>query len=177
MIRPGALSRAAVAAIVEQEFEVAPDPEFVAACHSATGGNPLFTRALVSALHGEGVTPEAANAGRVRGDRARAGRQGGLVAAVASPEESRRFATAAAVLGDGADQADVAALAGIDDRDLASLAASSLARVDLLRVTAPTVEFAHPVVRAAIYRSIEPPRAPRRAPPRRRASGRGPRRA
>ncbi len=157
VIRPGALSRAAVAAIVEQEFEVAPDPEFVAACHSATGGNPLFTRALVSALHGEGVTPEAANAGRVRGIGPEPVGRAVSLRLSRLPEESRRFATAAAVLGDGADQADVAALAGIDDRDLASLAASSLARVDLLRVTAPTVEFAHPVVRAAIYRSIEPP--------------------
>ena len=156
VIRPGALSREAVAAIVEQEFEVAPDPEFVAACHSATGGNPLFTRALVSALHGEGVTPDAANAGRVRAVGPEPVGRAVSLRLSRLPEESRRFATAAAVLGDGADQADVAALAGIDDRDLASLAASSLARVDLLRVTAPTVEFAHPVVRAAIYGSIEP---------------------
>ena len=156
VIRPIALSREAVAAIVEQEFEVAPDPEFVAACHSATGGNPLFTRALVSALHGEGVTPEAANAGRVRAVGPEPVGRAVSLRLSRLPEESRRFATAAAVLGDGADQADVAALAGIDDRDLASLAASSLARVDLLRVTAPTVEFAHPVVRAAIYGSIEP---------------------
>ncbi len=156
VIRPAALSRAAVAAIVEQEFKVAADPEFVAACHSATGGNPLFTRALVSALHGEGVTPEAANAGRVRGIGPEPVGRAVSLRLSRLPEESRRFATAAAVLGDGADQADVAALAGIDDRDLASLAASSLARVDLLRVTAPTVEFAHPVVRTAIYRLIEP---------------------
>jgi class 3 adenylate cyclase/tetratricopeptide (TPR) repeat protein len=156
VIRPTALSREAVAAIVEQEFEVAPHAEFVAACHSATGGNPLFTRALVSALHGEGVTPDAANAGRVRAVGPEPVGRAVSLRLSRLPEESRRFATAAAVLGDGADQADVAALADIDDRDLAKLAASSLARVDLLRVTAPTVEFAHPVVRAAIYGSIEP---------------------
>jgi tetratricopeptide (TPR) repeat protein len=156
VIRPAALSRPAVAAIVEQEFGVVPDPEFVAACHSATGGNPLFARALVSALHGEGVTPQAANAGRVREIGPEPVGRAVSLRLSRLPEESRRFATAAAVLGDGADQSDVAALAGIDDRDLASLAASSLARVDLLRVTAPTVEFAHPVVRAAIYGSIEP---------------------
>src|SRR6185503_13779072 len=82
------------------------------------------------------------------------------------PEEARHFATAAAVLGDGAEQRDVAALAGIDEDHLATLAATSLARAALLRVTTPTVEFAHPVVRAAVYSSIEPAqrlRAHRRA--------------
>jgi class 3 adenylate cyclase/tetratricopeptide (TPR) repeat protein len=156
VIRPGALSRSAVAAIVEQEFGAAADPEFVAACHAATGGNPLFARALVSALHGEGVTPVAANAGRVREIGPQPVNRAVSLRLSRLPEESRRFATAAAVLGDGADNSDVAALAGIDDRDLASLAATSLARVDLLRVTAPTVEFAHPVVRASIYGAMEP---------------------
>jgi len=156
VIRPGALSRSAVEAIVKQEFGAAAEPEFVAACHAATGGNPLFARALVSALHGEGVAPVAANAGRVREIGPEPVGRAVSLRLSRLPEESRRFANAAAVLGDGADQADVAALAGIDDRDLASLAASSLARVDLLRLTAPAVEFAHPVVRSAIYRSIEP---------------------
>jgi DNA-binding NarL/FixJ family response regulator len=76
------------------------------------------------------------------------------------------FATAAAVLGDGSELRDVAALAGLEDQHLATLAATSLARAALLRVTTPTVEFAHPVVRAAVYSSIEPAqrlRAHRRA--------------
>ena len=42
------------------------------------------------------------------------------------------------------------------DPHLASLAATWLDRADLLRVTTPTVEFSHPVVRAAVYESIEP---------------------
>ena len=156
VIRPSALSQEAVAAIVEEEFGLAPDPEFAAACHTATGGNPLFARALVSALHGEAVAPRAANAARVREIGPEPVSRAVSLRLSRLPEESRRFARAAAVLGDGSDLDDVAALAGIDDRDLASLAASSLARVDLLRVSAPMVEFAHPVVRTAIYRSIEP---------------------
>jgi DNA-binding CsgD family transcriptional regulator len=71
------------------------------------------------------------------------------------PEEARRFATAAAVLGDGAEQRDVAALADLDDRHLSTLAATWLARADLLRVSTPTVEFVHPVVRSAVYESID----------------------
>src|SRR6185295_371240 len=59
-------------------------------------------------------------------------------------------------LGDGADQRDVALLAEIDDRQLSTLAATWLARADLLRVSTPTVEFVHPVVQAAVYESIQP---------------------
>jgi class 3 adenylate cyclase/DNA-binding CsgD family transcriptional regulator len=155
VIRPTALSESGVAAMVAQEFGSKPAPEFAAACHAATGGNPLFVRALVDALHGEGVEATAAFAERVREigpepvNRAVALRLSRL------PDEARRFATAAAVLGDGAEMRDVAGLAGLDDSHLASLAATSLARADLLRVTTPTVEFVHPVVRSAVYESIE----------------------
>ncbi len=156
VIRPTALSEAGVASMVEREFELAPDPEFAAACLSATGGNPLYVRALVDALRGEGVRPTAQHAGRVREVGPEPVTRQVLLRLSRLPEEARRFATAAAVLGDGAEQRDVAALAQIDDRHLASLAATWLAQADLLRVTLPTVEFVHPVVRAAVYESLEP---------------------
>jgi len=156
VIRPTALSEAGVASMVEREFQVPPHPEFTAACHSATGGNPLYVRALVDALLGEGVQPTAAHAGRVREVGPEPVTRQVLLRLSRLPEEAKRFATAAAVLGDGAEQRDVAALAQIDDRHLASLAATWLAQADLLRVTLPTVEFVHPVVRAAVYESLEP---------------------
>jgi class 3 adenylate cyclase/DNA-binding CsgD family transcriptional regulator len=156
LIRPTALSEAGVASMVELEFGAAPEPEFTSACVSATGGNPLFVRALVDALHGEGVEPVAGNAGRVREIGPEPVTRAVSLRLSRLPEEARRFATAVAVLGDGSEQRDVAALAEIDDEHLASLAATWLARADLLRVTTPTVEFTHPVVRAAIYESVEP---------------------
>jgi class 3 adenylate cyclase/DNA-binding CsgD family transcriptional regulator len=156
LIRPTALSEAGVASMVELEFGVAPEPEFTSACVSATGGNPLFVRALVDALHGEGVDPVAGNAARVREIGPEPVTRAVSLRLSRLPEEARRFATAVAVLGDGSEQRDVAALAEIDDEHLASLAATWLARADLLRVTTPTVEFTHPVVRAAIYESVEP---------------------
>jgi class 3 adenylate cyclase/DNA-binding CsgD family transcriptional regulator/tetratricopeptide (TPR) repeat protein len=156
VIRPTALSEASVAALVEQEFNREPDPAFAAACHAATGGNPLFVRALVDALHGEGVAPLAENAARVHAIGPEPVTRAVTLRLSRLPEEARRFATAAAVLGDGSEQRDVAALAELDDRHLSTLAATSLARADLLRVSTPTVEFVHPVVRSAVYESIQP---------------------
>ena len=156
VIRPTALGEASVAAMVEGEYGSPPHPRFVAACYSATGGNPLFVRALVDALHGEGVEPTAENATRAREVGPEPVARAVALRLSRLPEEARRFATAAAVLGDGAEQREVAQLAELDDRHLSTLAATSLARADLLRVSTPTVEFVHPVVRAAVYASIEP---------------------
>ena len=113
-------------------------------------------RALVAALHGEGVEPVAENAHRVHEIGPEPVARAVALRLSRLPEEARRFATAAAVLGDGAELRDVAALAGLEDNQLATLAATALARGELLRVTTPTVEFSHPVVRAAVYESIEP---------------------
>ena len=113
-------------------------------------------RALVAALHGEGVEPVAENARRVHEIGPEPVARAVALRLSRLPEEARRFATAAAVLGDGAELRDVAALAGLEDNQLATLAATALARGELLRVTTPTVEFSHPVVRAAVYESIEP---------------------
>jgi len=156
VIRPTALSHAGVAAMVEQEFGVPPDDEFTAECLAVTGGNPLFVRALVDALHGEGLAPTAEHAHRVREIGPEPVTRAVSLRLSRLPEEARRFAAAAAVLGDGAELRDVAALAEFEDRHLASVAGTWLARADLLRMTTPTVEFVHPVVRAAVYESIEP---------------------
>jgi class 3 adenylate cyclase/DNA-binding CsgD family transcriptional regulator len=156
LVRPTALSEAGVSAMVEHEFGLAPEPEFTSACVSVTGGNPLFVRALVDALHGEGLEPIGRNAARVHEIGPEPVTRAVSLRLSRLPEEARRFAVAVAVLGDGSDQRDVAALADIDDDHLASLAATRLARADLLRVATPTVEFVHPVIRAAIYESVEP---------------------
>ena len=156
VIRPTALSQPGVAAMVEQEFKREPDEAFAAACHAATGGNPLFVRALVDALHGEGVVPRAENAARVHEIGPEPVTRAVTLRLSRLPEEARRFAAAAAVLGDGSEQRDVAILADLDDRHLSTAAATWLARADVLRVATPTVEFTHPVVRSAVYGSIEP---------------------
>jgi class 3 adenylate cyclase/tetratricopeptide (TPR) repeat protein len=156
VIRPLALSHAAVAELAREQLGVEPEPECVAACHRATGGNPLFVRALLDALHGEGLAPTAENAARIYEIGPQSVTRAVSLRLSRLPEEARRLATAAAVLGDGSDLRDVAPLAELDDPHLASLAATTLARADLLRATTPAIEFVHPVVRASVYESLEP---------------------
>jgi class 3 adenylate cyclase/tetratricopeptide (TPR) repeat protein len=156
VIRPSPLSHAAVAALITERFGIEAEDECVAACHEATGGNPLFVRALLDALHGEGLAPTAENATRIHLMGPKSVTRAVTLRLSRLPEEARQLATAAAVLGDGSDLRDVAALAELDDPHLASLAATTLARADLLRATTPAIEFVHPVVRASVYESLEP---------------------
>jgi class 3 adenylate cyclase/DNA-binding CsgD family transcriptional regulator len=155
VIRPTALGRDSVASITREQFPTDPDDAFVAATHQATGGNPLFVRALIDAVHGEGLAPTAQHAARVREIGPESVTRAVSLRLSRLPEEARRLATAAAVLGDNSELGDVAAMADLDDRHLASLAATTLARADLFRVSTPTVEFAHPVIRTAVYDSMD----------------------
>jgi class 3 adenylate cyclase/tetratricopeptide (TPR) repeat protein len=156
VIRPLALSHAAVSELTKDQLGVEPEPECVAACHEATGGNPLLVRALLDAMQGEGLAPTAENAARIYEIGPESVTRAVSLRLSRLPEEARRLATAAAVLGDGSDLRDVAPLAELDDPHLASLAATTLARADLLRATTPTIEFVHPVVRASVYESLDP---------------------
>jgi DNA-binding SARP family transcriptional activator len=61
-IRPGPLRRAAVARLAAAALGAQPDDAFTAACHDATGGNPLLLRRLLAALCEDGVAPVAAAA-------------------------------------------------------------------------------------------------------------------
>src|SRR4051812_31972467 len=56
-IHPGSLGQASVATLARKRLEAEPDPEFTAALHSASGGNPLFLGALLDALSREGTAP------------------------------------------------------------------------------------------------------------------------
>ena len=102
------------------------------------------------------MAPTAENAGRVREIGPEAVTRAVTLRLSRLPTEARRLAVAVAVLGDGAELQHAAELAELDDKHLASLAASSLARTDLLHVSTLNVEFVHPVVRTAVYESIEP---------------------
>ena len=152
VLRPGALGTEAVAALVGETFAADPDPAFVDACHEATGGNPLYLRALLDTMGREHLAPTAANAARVLQTgpqevlRAVSLRLARLPAAAAS------LVRAAAVLGDGTRLQHAAALADLD-LERAAKAATMLVRAGLLRLEDP-LEFVHPVVRTAIYQQI-----------------------
>jgi DNA-binding CsgD family transcriptional regulator len=165
VVRPGALAPDSVAILAHDVFSAEADAEFCAACHAATGGNPLYLRALLITLAAEGLAPIAASAARVH----EAGPE--PVARVVSlrlsrlPPGATGLAQAIAVLGQGAELGLAAELAQLE-RPVALAAASELARAELLRLD-PGLEFTHPVVRAAIYEAIA---APERADAHRRAA-------
>jgi len=102
ILRPGPLGAESVAALARAAFGARPDPGFVTACWSATGGNPLFLRAVLDMLARERVAPTSANASRVaQTGPAEISRQVSLGLA-RLPPEATSLIRAAAILGDGA---------------------------------------------------------------------------
>ena len=142
-VRPPALSEDAAAALVREALGPTAEDAFCAACHGATGGNPLLLRELLRTLEAEGVEPSAGSVDAL--DRI-------APETVARAAEAAAVARAVAVLGSRADRAQVAALAGIDRSAVAPVGAQ-LARVDLLRPD-PPLAFVHPVLLYAVYEGM-----------------------
>jgi DNA-binding CsgD family transcriptional regulator len=154
ILRPRALSEAAAARVLRDRLGAEVDAQFSAACHQATGGNPLFLRELVAALDEAEVAPtsEAAE----------------TVTAVGPPAVGRfvlhrlerlgpaatELARSVAVLGGAADVGLAARAAGLEP-DEARPVADLLVQAE---VFAPAQElgFAHPIVQAAIYEQLLP---------------------
>jgi class 3 adenylate cyclase/DNA-binding CsgD family transcriptional regulator len=157
-LKPGPLTKRAAATLARELLAGEPEDAFLEAACSATGGNPLFLRALLETLAQEGAPPTAAMASHVHeiGPEA-VSRAVGLRMSRLGPTAGR-LASAIAVLGVDAEIDQVAALAEID-RSEAHAAAAELARVDLVRVGRP-LQFVHPVVRASVYEQIPHPSRP-----------------
>jgi len=152
ILRPGPLGAESVAALARAAFGAQPDPGFVTACRSATGGNPLFLRAVLDMLARERVAPTSDNASRVaQTGPAEISRLVSLGLA-RLPPEATSLIQAAAVLGDAARLELAAELAGLEG-EAAAGAAGVLVRAGLLRSEDP-VEFIHPVIRTAVYGQI-----------------------
>jgi len=154
VIRPQPLSGGAVVSLLTEWLGAQPDPAFARACADTTGGNPLLLRELVSALGQEGVRPDAAGAQRVREvGPAPVSRSLALTLARLGPVATT-VARAVAVLGEGAEYAQVARLAqvGLDE---AVGAAGELSRAGIL-ARGPRAAFAHPVLRQAVHEELDP---------------------
>ena len=153
-LRPGPLSEPAVADLVRERLGADADAAFCAACHAATGGNPLLLRQLLRALEAEGVRPEAAQSAVVRAIGPRAVSGTVLLRLARQSADARAVARAAAVLGESAALPAVAVLARLDERATAA-ATGELIRAEILRPD-PPLGFVHPLVRDAVYHEIPP---------------------
>ena len=153
-VHPGPLSEAGVADLIRSRLGAEPDRAFVAACRSATGGNPLLLRQLLTSLETDAVKPEAAQARAVDEVGPRAVSRTVLLRLRRLPPLATTVAEAVAVLGSNAELPHVAALAGLTEADVAA-ASAELARAEILRPD-PPLEFVHPLVRDAVYHGLPP---------------------
>ncbi len=154
VVEPSPLSESAVAELAEVLLEAEVAPEFARACREASGGNPFYCQELLAAAKADAVTPDARAASFVAEIGPRTVGRAVLARLTRLPEACGRLARALAILGDRTELMHVAALAELEP-DEAARCADALAEVQLLRPERP-LDFQHPIVRTAIYRSMGP---------------------
>jgi DNA-binding CsgD family transcriptional regulator len=152
-IRPQPLGRASIAKLARELHGLAPDDGFCTALEAATGGNPLFVGAVLDAVAREGTSPTAEHASRLLEIGAQGVSRAVWLRLARLPTTALILLRAASILGDGVELRHAATLAGVEARELGP-AAAALVRLDLLRRVDP-VEFFHPVVRSAVYETLD----------------------
>jgi DNA-binding NarL/FixJ family response regulator len=153
-LSPGPLSPEAVARVVAERAGEQPDDAFVAACHKATGGNPLLVRELVAGLELDSVRPVAGNAEVVRSIGPRAVSRTVALRLGRLEPDALATAKAVAILGDETSVATAARFAGLDEARVAA-ATGPLARANILRAD-PPLAFVHPLVADAVVMMLAP---------------------
>lgn len=151
LLQPAPLTDAAAGRLLAEGLAREPEPAFVAACATATGGNPLLLRALAREASERGLRGRAGEA-RDLADLGAAGlrvvverRLGAL------GSDAGRLARAAAVLGDRRSLDDLADVAQLTEAD-ARTAADQLVAADLLNPEGWT--YVHPLMREAVAATI-----------------------
>ncbi len=154
VMRPRPLSTEATATLCEHKLGSRVAREFAAACREATSGNPFFLEALLRETIEQRFATDARGAARVRGIGPAAVAQAVLLRLSGKPLAATALVRAVAILGDGTDLPEAAGLAEMADEE-AKRAADLLITLAILR-PAEGLEFAHPIVREAVYADIGP---------------------
>ncbi len=152
VLRPEPLSPDATAALCAQRLGPGISPEFAVACREATGGNPFLLEQLMREAAEQQFATDADGAVRVRGIGPAAVARAVVLRLAGRPPSATALVRAAAVLGDGASVGEAAELAELPRDDVAR-EADLLAALGIL-TPADCLEFAHPIVREAIYADI-----------------------
>ena len=153
-IRLAALSEDACSALVRASLGPAAESAFCAACHHATGGNPLLLGELLKTMRAEAITPDAAHADAIREIGPRAVARTVLLRLGRLPPDAVPVARVIAVLGDGASLPAIASLTDLDERNVAD-ATRALIAAEILRPD-PPLGFVHALVRDAVYLELSP---------------------
>ncbi len=151
LLHPRPLTDASTRRLIVEAFGAATTDTAVSTCQSLAGGNPLLLQELLRALAREGATTDltAAALRRVGSDALTTLLRQRLAAL---PTEARLLARTLAVLGEGTSLPLVAEIAGLG-AEAAEDAAERLREAEVLRSTV-AVEFAHPLLAEAAYRSM-----------------------
>jgi hypothetical protein len=163
VIRPQALSYEAVRTLVDRVLcqrvsgparGQQPDERFCAAVLERTGGNPFYLRWMLDLALERGVAPIADAADQV-GTLTPRHAVNYLNQRLASlGPAALRLARSVAVLGAGYPLGQVAQLAELD-LNAAKLHYDRLCQASIL-APGPTVDFQHPIIRSAVYGSLDP---------------------
>lgn len=155
----------AVASVVERTLGSDSAPEFAQACLAATGGNPFYLKALLASASSEGLTASAEAASQIADMAPEVVRRSVLHGIARLGSEAVALADAVAVLG-ATSVRTASRLAGMSIETVESVS-DALAGAHLFRSGRP-LDFAHPIVRGAVYgalpagrRSIEHAKAAR----------------
>ena len=152
VLEPKGLSRFAVAELVRRSLGGDADEEFCAACHTITGGNPLFVRELLRVLAANGTYPDATAVASVWEAGPDAVRRPVMARLRRQRQDVRGVARAVAVLGDDTDLALVARQAGLAPPSAAA-AAGELVHCGIFgRVNPPA--FVYGVVRDVVLSAV-----------------------
>ena len=147
------LSPGSTTVLIREQFATDAAADLCQACHASTGGNPYLLESLAAALRAvDGPRADlAARVGTVGPQQVARSvlRRVGLIG-----DGACRLARAVAVFGGPVPLRLAAILAGLELGEAARLA-DSLRAADVL-APGPVLEFAHPIVRTAIYESIPP---------------------
>ena len=152
VLRLEPLSIQATSALCEIRLGTQVAPDFATACHGATGGNPFFLETLLREAKDLRFLTETREASRVRRFGPAAVARAVLLRLASAPPAATALVRAVAVLGDGASVIEAGRLAEISE-DEAARVADLLVTLAILK-PAQDLEFAHAIVRQAVYADI-----------------------
>jgi DNA-binding CsgD family transcriptional regulator len=147
---PAPLSPAATQRLLEQRLGPAVGAVLGGVCHEDTGGNPFLVNAVLDELCESGSDVQADQLDEIESaavSRALGRRLARL------PPEARELAAALAVWGGRARLPQTAALAGVEDEEVAGRGADALTAAGLVRPGEP-LEFVQPIIGTALHGSI-----------------------
>lgn len=151
-VRLPPLSSVAVGALARTTLRGSePDPGLVTACRDATGGVPFLVVELLKSLAAAGVSREAASAGTITRLTSDTVAHATLLRLSRLSSDATAIAQWIAILGRHADTRRVAVLGNLDEAAVL-LARDALVAAELVQA-GPPMTFAHPIVRASIYRA------------------------